>query len=75
MVGALANVALNAVLIPMFGINGAAVASLLTQIFTNVIVGYIIKPIRLNNRIMIDALNMKYLHNAIEKLRWKKDQS
>ena len=75
MVGALANVALNAVLIPMFGINGAAVASLLTQIFTNVIVGYIIKPIRLNNRIMIDALNMKYLHNAIEKLMWKKDQS
>lgn len=69
MSGAMANIALNAILIPIMGINGAAVASLITQFFTNVIVGYILKPIRPNNRIMVDALNPKYLRGAIGKLR------
>ena len=39
--GAGANVVLNVTLIPFLGIYGAAIASLVTQIFTNVIVGYI----------------------------------
>lgn len=68
MSGAMANVVLNAILIPIMGINGAAVASLITQFFTNVIVGYIIKPIRPNNKILVDALNPKYLTDAIGKL-------
>ena len=59
--GALANIILNAMLIPLFGIEGAAIASLVTQFFTNVIIGYIIKPIRYNNRLMVKALNIKYL--------------
>ncbi len=67
--GALANVILNAFLIPKMGINGAAIASLITQIFTNVIVGYIIKDIRPNNRIMVEALKPDYLKNAAIKLR------
>ena len=66
--GALANVALNAVLIPLFGIYGAAVASLVTQIFTNVVTGYIIKPIRPNNAIMVKGLNPKYLVSAFRKV-------
>lgn len=56
--GALTNVVLNAILIPFWGLNGAAIASLVTQIFTNVIVGYIIKPIRRNNRLMVKGLNI-----------------
>ena len=72
MSGAIANVILNAVLIPLIGINGAAVASLITQLFSNVIVGYIIKPIRPNNTIMFEALNVKYLNDAFSKLRKKK---
>ena len=60
---------LNAILIPAIGINGAAIASLITQIFTNVIVGYIIKPIRPNNAIMVESLDPKYLMDAVKKLR------
>lgn len=55
--GAAANVVLNYFLIPVMGIMGAALASLITQIFTNVIIGFILKPIRYNNRLMIKALN------------------
>ena len=68
MLGALANIILNAILIPIMGIDGAAVASLITQFFTNVIVGYILKPIRPNNRIMVEALKPKYLCGAIGKM-------
>ncbi len=59
--GALLNIMLNFILIPYWGMNGAAVASLITQIFTNVIVGWIIKDIRDNNRIMIKSINIKYI--------------
>ena len=63
--GALTNVILNAILIPIWGMNGAAVASLVTQIFTNVLMGYIIKPIRENNRLMVQALNPKSLITGV----------
>lgn len=72
MSGAVANVILNAVLIPLMGINGAAVASLITQLFSNVIVGYIIKPIRPNNAIMVESLRVKYLKDAFSKLKKEK---
>ena len=52
--GAIANVVLNAILIPCFGIAGAAIASLITQFFTNVIVGYLIKSIRPNNEVIME---------------------
>ena len=55
--GAVTNIILNLALIPYFGINGAAIASLITQIFTNIIMGYIMKPIRPNNRLMVRGLN------------------
>ena len=48
--GALANILLNYICIQCWGINGAAFASLITQIFTNVIIGYIIRPISYNNK-------------------------
>lgn len=57
--GALANVVLNFVLIPVMGTMGAALASLITQIFTNVIIGYIIRPISRNNTLMMRGLNPK----------------
>ncbi len=56
--GALGNVILNFMFIPIWGICGAAFASLLTQIFTNVIIGFIIKPIRKNNYLMVSSLNV-----------------
>ena len=54
--GAICNVVLNYILIPVWGICGAAFASLVTQIFTNVIIGYVIKPIRENNRLMMNGV-------------------
>lgn len=64
--GALANVVLNLCFIPIWGGTGAALASLITQIFTNVILGYIIKSIRKNNRLMLDSLNPKYLKRMVK---------
>ena len=66
--GAIANVLLNAVLIPLCGIKGAAIASLLTQIFTNVIMGWIIPSIRPNNRLMLQSLNPKFVFFYIKKI-------
>lgn len=55
--GALLNVILNYILIPTWGILGASFASLMTQIFANVVIGYIIKPLKRNNYIMLKGLN------------------
>lgn len=55
--GALFNVALNGVLIPVMGASGAALASALTQFFANVILGFILKPIRPNNRLILKSLD------------------
>lgn len=65
LIGAAANVLLNGLLIPEMGINGAALASLLTQIFANVGLGFLIKPIRRNNYLMLRGLNPKYLLNML----------
>ena len=60
-VGALLNVLLNLCLIPVLGAIGAALASVLTQFLTNVVIGFIYKPIRRNNYLMIKSLNPKIL--------------
>lgn len=59
--GALTNALLNSLLIPSMGSNGAAIASLITQMFTNVIMGVLVRPIRQNNHLMLEALNPKLL--------------
>ena len=65
--GALLNVVLNYILIPVWGIMGASFASLITQFFTNVVMGFIIKPIRRNNALMGKGLNPKYLIEVIKR--------
>ncbi len=62
--GALGNVLLNSILIPVWGINGAALSSLVTQIFTNVIMGYIMPPIRHNNRLMLRGTNPAMIYRT-----------
>jgi O-antigen/teichoic acid export membrane protein len=61
LIGAGANIVLNLLLIPVMGINGAALASLVTQIFTNVVLGFLIKPIRRNNILMLRGLDPRML--------------
>lgn len=55
--GALMNVILNFVFIPIWGILGAAFASLVTQIFTNVFMNMMIPSIRRNNTLMAKGLS------------------
>ena len=66
--GAVANVVLNYIFIPILGVNGASIASLVTQFFTNVIVGYIIRPITFNNSLMIKGLNPKALKGVVSRI-------
>lgn len=63
--GALLNVVLNFLLIPIIGIYGAALASFVTQFFTNFLIGFIIQPIRPNNRLVLQSLNPKYLKEML----------
>ena len=65
LIGAVVNIVINFLLIPIFGAVGAAIASVITQFFTNVIVGFIIKPIRHNNVLMLKSLHPKYLMELV----------
>lgn len=56
---AIANVFLNFILIPFFGIYGAALASLATQIFANIIMNSIVYPLKHNNDLILRGLNPK----------------
>ena len=66
--GALTNVILNFFLIPNVGIAGAALASVITQIFTNFIIGFIIKPIKYNNSLMLKSLKPSILLEMVKAL-------
>ena len=65
--GALTNIALNTFLIPAWGTMGAAFASLMTQFFTNVIIGMIIPDIRRNSTLMLKGLNPALIISIFKK--------
>lgn len=67
--GAMASIVLNWLLIPLWGARGAAVASVLVQILANVIMGFILKPIRRNNYLLLKGLNPKLLHDMTKMLK------
>lgn len=69
MSGAAANVILNAILIPIWGVNGAAAASLVTQFFTNVVMGWVIRPISPSNRLMFQALSPQFIASQLKSIR------
>lgn len=58
---AMTNVILNAILIPMIGADGAALASLITQISTILIFPCLIKSLRPNVRLMFEAITLRKL--------------
>lgn len=65
-IGAFGNVILNLVLIQVLGINGAALASLLTQFITNVVLCYVFKDLRPTIRYMKESM---YLTKVIRTLK------
>ena len=56
---AVINVFLNYIMIPILGAQGAALASLLTQFCTALILPLFIRDLWPNTRLMIDALVLK----------------
>ena len=67
--GVAVNIVLNALLIPIWGACGAAFASMLTQFITNFVVGFFIKSIRPNNRLLMRGLHPRCLWSALKALR------
>lgn len=67
LIGAIGNVALNALLIPAMGVNGAAIASLLTQIVTNLISCFIFHQLRPILKLMKNSLSPKNFSVFIKK--------
>ena len=60
---AITNIALNAILIPQWGASGAAMASLLTQVSTILVFPALLKDLRPNVKLMIDAIFLKDVFN------------
>lgn len=67
-VGVLVNTFLNLIFIHNIGIKGAALASLLTQFITNFVLTFLIKPIRHNNDMILEALKPKYAHFMMKQI-------
>ena len=53
---AVVNVILNLLLIPIWGASGAAAASLITQVATTTLLPALIRPLRPNAKLMLDAV-------------------
>ena len=66
--GALTNVLLNTLLIPPFGVNGAAIASLITQFATNFITGYIFTPIQGINQVILKGAEPMLFVDTVKKI-------
>lgn len=58
-IAAILNVLLNAVMIPLFGVSGAAFASLITNIATSVILPMFIKELRPNTVLILEGITLK----------------
>lgn len=67
--GALANIALNAVLIPRWGAAGAAFASLFTQAFTNFALSFMIKPLREVNVLLLKGISPGFLFLTLKEAK------
>ncbi len=59
LIGAVSNVVLNFILIPIYGIIGAAIATLITQIITNFFVMFLFSETRENAKLIVTAFFLK----------------
>ncbi len=65
--GALTNIILNFIFIPLWEGTGAAIASLITQVITNVGMCIILEPLRRNAYLFFCSLNPKVILNMLKK--------
>ena len=68
LMGALLNALINVILIPMWGACGAALASVATQVFTNFLLGFVYKPLRENNRLVLEGMHPRAVITALKNL-------
>lgn len=66
------NVLLNALMIPAWGASGAAAASLITQITTIFVFPSLVRDLRPNAKMMLDAILLK---NVLPTRRTKKNEA
>lgn len=62
LLGAITNVCLNFVLIPILGTSGAAIATIISQFVTGFVVTALFNDTRIHNRYIIDAVLLKWRH-------------
>lgn len=74
------NGMMNVLLIPRWGACGAAAATVVTQFFTNVLVGFLLPDIRPNNRLLLAGLRparvwttLRSLKDNVNNLKQKED--
>ena len=60
LVGTIVNLILNAVLIPIYSINGAAFATLVTQVVTSLIAPLLFKETRIHTKLVLDSFILKW---------------
>lgn len=65
--GVILNILLNYILIQIYGIIGAAIATVLTEVFVNYIITFFINPIKYNNVLITKALNINECINIIRR--------
>jgi len=71
--GAIVNVALNFVLIPMLGATGASITTIISQFATNFLIGFLIKPIRRNSILMLKGFDLKNLKSMFSNIKGNKE--
>ena len=59
-IGAVVNLVLNFILIPIMGVNGAAYATLVTQVTTSIIAPILFKETRVHTKIVIKAFLLQW---------------
>lgn len=69
--GAIVNLILNALWIPSFGISGATVATLITQIITGVFGTLLFKETRENTLFILKGLNPAVIKQVLDELLWE----
>lgn len=66
--GVLFNVVMNYFMIPYWGACGAAFASLLTQLFANFLIGFVYKPLKRNNELLLKGISPTFVKQELTQI-------
>lgn len=68
LLGAIFNILINIILITAMGAVGAAISAVATQVFTNVVLSFLIPSIRESSQLMLKGVNPKYVFLLLKKI-------